>query len=137
MPVLVRWYLKTALVYFLASLVLGVYQAVGGLTNFLPLDIMPVYFHLLMVGWVTQLILGIAIWMFPKFSMSQPRGNEKLAWAAYFLLNIGLLLRAIGEPLSTSFHLLVWGWMLVISAIFQWLAGVIIFGNIWQRVKLK
>ncbi len=60
----------------------------------------PVYYHLLLVGWVTQLILGVAIWMFPMFSQAHPRGNVKLTWATYFLLNLGLLLRVVGKPLD-------------------------------------
>ena len=137
MPVLVRWYLKTALVYFVASLVLGVVQASGGLFAFLSSGLTPVYYHLLMVGWITQLILGVAIWMFPKFSLAQPRGNEEFAWGAYFLLNLGLLIRVISEPMNALYPTATWGVFLVVSAVLQWLAGMLIVANIWQRVKLK
>jgi hypothetical protein len=136
-PVLVRWYLKTAFVYFFAGLGLGVLQSVGGLVDFLPPGLPAVIYHLLMVGWVTQMILGIAIWMFPKFSQSQPRGNEKLAWTTYFLLNTGLIFRVIAEPLNTAFAQQLWGWILVVSAFLQWLAGALIVGTMWRRVKLK
>lgn len=137
MPVIVRWYLKTALVYFMAALVLGVFQALGGAVGFVPPGATPVYYHLLMVGWVTQVILGVAIWMFPKFSLSQPRGNERLFWAAYFLLNFGLVFRAVGEPITAIANPSGWGWLLVVSALLQWLAGTLIVGTIWNRVKQK
>jgi hypothetical protein len=137
MPVLVRWYLKTALVYFVASLVLGVVQASAGPFAFLSSSLTPVYYHLLMVGWITQLILGIAIWMFPKFSLAQPRGNEGFAWGAYFLLNLGLLIRVISEPVNALYPTATWGLFLVVSAVLQWLAGMLIVANIWQRVKVK
>ncbi len=136
MPVIVRWYLKTALVYFLAALGLGVFQALGGVAGFFPPGATSVYYHLLMVGWVTQVILGVAIWMFPKFSLSQPRGNERLSWIIYFLLNFGLVFRAVGEPLTAAVDHPGWGWLLVISALLQWLAGILIVGTLWSRVKL-
>lgn len=137
MPVLVRWYLKTALAYLVAALSIGIFQASGALFRSVPPGLTPVYYHLLMVGWVTQLILGVALWMFPKYSQTQPRGNEKLAWAAYLLLNLGLLIRAIGEPLNASSSNQLWGWMLVTSAVFQWLAGITIVASIWGRVKIR
>jgi hypothetical protein len=35
---------------------------------------MPVYLHLFMIGWVTQMIFGVAYWMFPRVSKENPRG---------------------------------------------------------------
>jgi hypothetical protein len=42
--------------------------------------------------------MGIVFWMFPKWSRERPRGSEGLAVVTYALLNLGLLLRVIGEP---------------------------------------
>ena len=95
----------------------------------------PVYFHLLMVGWVTQLIFGVAYWMFPKFSREQPRGNERLGWEIYILLNVGLILRVIGEPLTALQPDTHAGWILALSATLQLLAGWGFIANTWRRVK--
>ena len=68
MPRLTRWYLRTALVFFVVALSVGVLLASGAVLP-LPAGVAalgPVYFHLLMVGWVTQLIFGVVFWMFPK-----------------------------------------------------------------------
>lgn len=137
MPVIVRWYLRTALVMFLLALVVGVAQNLSGMLPFLPPSLTSVYFHLLMVGWVTQFILGVAIWMLPKYSQEEPRGNGTLSWATYILLNTGLLVRAFGEPLNGLSPGTLWRWSLVFSAFFQWLAGLLIVINIWRRVKGK
>lgn len=40
--------------------------------------------------------------MFPKYSNQLPRGHEALGWITYTMLNIGLILRAIAEPLQAS-----------------------------------
>ena len=137
MPRVVRWYLRTALVYFLLALLVGAAIALDGALPFLPASLTPVYFHLLLVGWVTQFILGVAIWMLPKYSTEQPRGVEAFSWATYGLLNAGLLLRAFGEPLNSLYPGSAWGWVLVVSAILQWLAGLLFVVNAWQRVKGK
>ena len=62
----------------------------------------PAYFHLFLVGWVTQMIFGVICWMFPIITRAQPQGNERLGWFSYILLNVGLLLRVIGEPLVST-----------------------------------
>lgn len=131
MPPLTRWYIKSALIYFIAALVIGVVLLAQPVFN-LPLAVLtlsPVYFHLLLVGWVTQLIFGVVYWMFPKYSAAQPRGNERLGWATYGLLNLGLVLRLIGEPwvaLTGDKRL---GWLLAGSALLQLLAGWVFVVN--------
>jgi len=139
MPPLTRWFVKSALVCFIVALVVGVTLAARGLFNVPPLisALQPVYFHLLMVGWVTQLIFGIAFWLFPKFSRDQPRGSERLGWASFALLNGGLLLRVIGEPLAATTNGPQAGWLIALSAVLQWLAGMAFVINSWARVKEK
>jgi hypothetical protein len=137
MPRLTRWYLRLALIYFVLGLCVGVLLA-GRAALALPAAIDslgPIYFHLLMVGWVTQLIFGVVFWMFPKQSAAQPRGNERLGWVTLGLLNAGLLLRVISEPWQSLAPGSLPGLLLVLSAGMQWLAGLIFVGNTWSRVK--
>jgi hypothetical protein len=139
MPTLTRWFVRSALVYFVAALGVGALLAARSALA-LPAEVSalaPTYFHLLMVGWVTQLIFGVAFWMFPKFTVEQPRGSEALGWATYLLLNIGLLLRVVGEPLITLVASPVLGWLVAASAVLQWLGGMAFVINTWWRVKEK
>jgi hypothetical protein len=94
-----------------------------------------VYFHLFMLGWVTQLIFGVVFWMFPKYSREKPRGSEMLGWFVLWLLNLGLIMRLIAEPVQTLYPATMWAWMLAVSAVFQWLAGILFVINTWGRVK--
>jgi len=73
--------------------------------------------------------------MFPKQSSDRPRGSETLGWATYGLLNAGLLLRAIGEPLAALQPSGAAGWLLAASALLQLLAGWAFVANTWGRVK--
>ena len=132
MPLLTRTFIKTAMIDFTVALILGILLALG-ITN----GLFPVYIHLLVFGWLTQLIFGVVFWMFPKFSAEKPRGSEPLGWWTYALLNIGLLLRAIAEPIQSTQPNPLSGWMLVISAILQFLAGLLFVVNSWGRVKEK
>lgn len=137
MPRLTRWYIKSALVYLASALLLAVILT-------LPINLPPfihymnpAYFHLFMVGWVTQMIFGVIYWMFPIITRAQPRGNERLGWTSYVLLNIGLLLRVAGEPLVSTYPKADFGWLLVFSALLQWLAAALFVILAWPRVKEK
>ena len=137
MPALTRWYIKTSLLYLIAALVIGV-LLVGATPLGLPPEIgslSPVFFHLLMVGWVTELIFGVVYWMFPKVSRENPRGNLQIAWGTYIALNVGLLLRAVGEPMASLTGSAGWDMALVISAVLQWVAGMAFIASTWPRVK--
>jgi len=131
MPTLVRWYVKTALLYLAAALTVGLLMTlrVGGAA------LAPTYLHLFVVGWVTQLIFGIAIWMLPTLSREHPRGRDALNWAVYGLLNFGLLLRAIAEPTLSQGRTPLRAALLVTAAVCQWLAGVGFVVNAWGRVR--
>ena len=138
MPLITRTLIKTSLVYLALALFLGTILVAAPLLNInLPPGLTPLFFHLFMVGWVAQLIFGVAVWMFPKFSMQKPRGDERLIWAAYSLLNVGLVLRLIGEPMQSAAPAPIWGWFLAASATAQWLAGLGFGWNFWPRVKEK
>jgi hypothetical protein len=74
-------------------------------------------------------------WMLPKYSKERPRGNEKLAWSAYILINVGLVLRIVGEPLNAWQANWELGWLLAVSAVLQLIGGWAFILNAWPRVK--
>ena len=139
MPSLTRWYLKSALFYLATALLLAVVLALPVTIN-LPTFVRylnPAYFHLFLVGWVTQMIFGVIYWMFPIIARARPRGNEQIGWTSYILLNGGLLLRVIGEPLTSTNPEAGFGWLLAVSAWLQWLAALLFVVLAWPRVKEK
>lgn len=137
MPALTRFYIKTALIAFVLALILGALLAAQPLLSLPPLiaALRPVFLHLLIVGWITQLIIGVAYWMFPKQSKEHPRGSAKMGWAVYALLNLGLALRTAAEPLSVIYPHSLAGAALAISAVLQVGAGWLFVINTWPRVK--
>lgn len=130
MPLLTRVFIKTGMICLALALTLGILLAFG-ITN----GFFPVYIHLLVFGWLTQLIFGVIFWMFPKYSTEKPRGNETLGWWTYVLLNLGLLVRGIAEPMQATRANTFSAWMLVLSAILQFASGLLFVINSWGRVK--
>lgn len=139
MPLLIRCFLKSALACLAVALALGVALAVPASVRVPPvvLALAPVYFHVLMVGWVTQLIVGVSLWMFPRLPTTARPAPAALGWVIFAGLNLGLLLRAIAEPAHALDPRAGWGGLLVLSAALQWVAGVTYVWVVWPRVRAR
>ena len=125
-PTIARFFIKTALLHLLLGLLLGLVWS------------HPAVVHLITVGWLTQLIFGVAFWLFPRVSKESAYGTIRPVWAAYGLLNGGLLLRLLAEPASLQYGAeSVWSVLLSISAVFQWVASVLLVLYFWKRVRTK
>ncbi len=135
MPPLSRWFIKSG---FLAlALALGL-----ELVQLRPASLLPALpaaalhlaaIHLLTVGWLLQLITGVAFWMFPRHPTDPPRGDTRLGWWAFGLLNLGLACRLVGEPWRMGFG----GpaWPLALAALLQ-LAGLgFAVVLLWPRIR--
>ena len=135
MPTLTRWFLRSALVWLVISLLMGVALAAP---HGPALDaLLPVSVHLFMVGWVTQTIFGVAYWMFPRFSADQPRRSEPLALVTYAGVNVGLIARALAEPMAALRPGAGWTGLMVAAALLQWIAALAFAVNTWARVKAR
>lgn len=129
MPTVTRWALKTALAWAASAMLVGVLLAWPGAPS-LPY---PTYLHLLTVGWLSNLIFGVAHWMFPRASAAAPRGDVRTAWAGWGLLNAGLLIRIGSEGvLGAQFPA-----ALLLSALLQLLAVWSWVLHLWPRVKAR
>jgi hypothetical protein len=140
MPPLARTYIKVSFVYFVVAFVLG---AMVMLDRWLVFSrwLRLVYvsqLHLLMVGWITQLAIGVAYWMFPRFLKEQDprgRGSDRLAWFVFVTLNAGLVLRLVFEP----FYLMgPQSWLaalLALSGVLQAVSAIGFGVLIWGRVR--
>lgn len=135
MPPVTRAFIKASLLYLVLALGLAVFQAAQARLGIGLPGLSAVYFHLFLVGWVTQMIMGVGHWFFPKYSQQLPRGREGKAWACFALLNLGLLLRTVGEPAFTRQPTPFLSGVLVTSALAQWLAGVLFVAGAWPRIK--
>jgi hypothetical protein len=139
MPLLTRVALRAALAYLVAGVAAGALYWLNAAWPFWPFAnaFNPVYIHLLVVGWITQLIYGVMYWMFPIISRENMRGNPRPAWAALVVLNAGLLLRVVCEPWRTLSPNDLNAAGLVLSALLQVAAGLLIVWVMWPRVREK
>ncbi len=55
------------------------------------------HIELMIFGWTMQFVMGIALWILPRFSVEPRYGKTLLGWWSFGLLNGGILLTATGS----------------------------------------
>lgn len=93
MPKLSVFFIRTSLIYFLVGITLG---AVMLAEKGLPVSsgiwsLRSAHIELTLLGWIVQLVMGVAYWILPRLPVGKPRGNPLTAWLAFALLNVGII----------------------------------------------
>jgi hypothetical protein len=102
----------------------------------------------LLVGWLTQFIMGVGWWLFPPLAAGlrpnttlsvqrgqAQRGNEALFWATFVCLNIGILLAATFEPAYRLTGVEAFRVLAGISGLFMLVAALAFVINTWGRIR--
>ncbi len=134
---LVRWYLKTGIAYLIVGLVLG-----G--TMIVRREILGAYpspywvsahTHALLVGFVLMMILGVALWMFPRPERGDTHFRPGVAEAAYWLVSVSTGVRLIGELLRAVTAAPWLRWSVAAAGLGQILGLCLFFYNLWPRIR--
>lgn len=106
MPRLSVWLIRSALLYLIASALLGGWLLAAKDGSVTPgLATIPDHAAMALLGWVMQLTLGVAYWMLPKFSAGPARGPAWPAWTGFVAINAGIPMVVAGGgagPLATA-----------------------------------
>ncbi|MGA2382533.1 MAG: hypothetical protein ABSG61_03780 [Gemmatimonadales bacterium] len=137
MHILVRLYLRTAFVLLALGLVTGLWLefqlTTGGTISH---GMIVAHVHLLLVGFLVMMIVGTALWLFPRSGRGQPIGPyPNLVAFAYALLTAGTLVRAVTEFFDVALDSQLWAYVRLAAATAQ-VAGVLIgIVALWGRVR--
>jgi hypothetical protein len=141
MPFESRLFVKTGIIYLVLTFVVGaglmIFEASG---KPVPFIIEVEHGHLGFVGWLVNVVIGVALWMFPldreRFPGTQGRFPAFAPLWSYYLLNVGLAIRIFAEPaLTLGDRTLPLSLLLDASALMQ-LAAILVFVSIvWTRTR--
>lgn len=128
MPRLSVWFVRASLLYLLVGFLFGaLILAEKGIHYFTPVwYLFPLHTEFLLIGWFAQLAMGVAFWILPRFSTGAPRGNVRLLWASFALINVGILLSTLQFWLPA---------ITLIGRAAEVCAGLLFALGLWRRVK--
>lgn len=105
MPPVSAWFVRASLVHLVGGFMIGALllmsKAVAFGTGLQAWR--AVHIEMLLVGWMIQLVMGVAVWIFPRFVLGRaPRRSAITAWLAFILINTGVLLVSLGGPMLAA-----------------------------------
>jgi cbb3-type cytochrome oxidase subunit 1 len=134
---LVRRYIKTAILFLGVGLVLGGWMMVRReLANAAPSAYMvSAHTHAIFVGFVMMMILGVALWMFPRPEKGDTRYSPRAAEGAYWLVTIGTAGRIAGELMRPTTSAPALRWTVLLCGLAQAAGIALFFANMWPRIR--
>ncbi len=133
----VRWFVKTSIVFMLAGILSGFFMMLARRVfeiGYGP-SLLSAHTHVILVGFMMMMIMGVSIWFFPKAEKTDTRYKPSLVVAVYWLMVIGTSVRFIGEFTDAFVTLPLLNYIIVVSSSLQIIAAAIFVYTIWGRVR--
>jgi|SRR3972149_2549854 len=116
-------FIKSSLIYFAVAVLVGLD------ITFMPGHLgsmMPVHAHLMLLGWITMMIYGVAYHILPRFSAS-PLYSDKMANVQFYLAHIGLIGMAVSFAMRS--YVDAGGMLLIVFSIIEAISIILFVFN--------
>lgn len=133
----VRRFIKTAIGFLAVGLIIGLYmlalREIGGLWPHPYL--VSAHAHAVSFGFVMFLILGVALWLFPRAAKDDTRYRPERISAAYWILTVGTAARLVGEVARTWLFTDWLRWVILAGGFAQAFGLGLYFFTMWSRIR--
>jgi hypothetical protein len=133
----VRRFVKTGIGFLFAGLLIGGWMLVRReLAGDWPDPyLVSAHAHAVQLGFVVFLILGVALWLFPKPPESDIRYRPERIDAAYWMLTTATAVRIAGEVARSPLDAAWLRWIVSAAGLVQILGFAIYFWTMWPRIR--
>ncbi len=133
----VRYFIKTAIGFLLLGLLSGLFMMGSRhLFNYtFPYGIISAHTHVILIGFVMMMIMGVAIWFFPRAEKDDKKYNPDLVLIIYGMMSISTLVRFVTEILNAYLNDPFTNKIIFTSSAGQVLAFLLFFYSIWGRIR--
>lgn len=137
MYTLVRRYIKTGIAFLALGLTLGTYMLVvrelGG--RWPHPYLVSAHAHAVLVGFVMFLILGVALWLFPRAPKGDTQYRPERVAAAYWILTVATAARFVAETSRAWWDAPELSWIVVFGGAGQAVGLLVYFWAMWPRIR--
>lgn len=133
----VRYFIKTSIAFLILGIITGLHLSIAkyiSQTAFTQ-ELISAHTHIILVGSVMMMIMGVALWFFPRPEKDDKKYNPDLIWIVYWMMTIATLLRFIFQIIA-SYYFIKWvNISIVIFSSLQVIAMILFFYSIWGRIR--
>jgi cbb3-type cytochrome oxidase subunit 1 len=134
---LVRRFIKTGILFLGFGIAVGAWMLVRReIWGVYPHpSLVSAHAHALLAGFVLFLILGVALWLFPRAAKDDRRYTPGRIEVAYWVLTLGTTAR-VGMEAMRAWEVAPWQrWVVVAGGLGQALGVLIYFWTMWPRIR--
>jgi hypothetical protein len=133
----VRRFIKTGIGFLVVGLALGLYMLVQRelLGRWAHPSLSSAHTHAVFFGFVIFLILGVALWLFPRAASGDTRYSPERIEASYWILTLATGGRLVAEA-ARAWVAPGWlGWIVVAGGVGQVAGLLLYFYTMWTRIR--
>lgn len=133
----VRYFIKTSIVFLITGILTGLYMSLNKhlfSAGVLP-ELISAHTHIILVGSVMMMIMGVALWFFPRAEKNDKKYNPSLILFTYWLMTISTALRFVFQIISAFTFLNFVEVCISIFSSLQVVAIIVFFYAIWGRIR--
>lgn len=133
----VRYFIKTSIAFFFVGVLTGFYMMF--MQQVLKVgygySLVSAHTHLILVGSIMMMIIGVALWFFPRPEKDDPKYNPDLIRVTYHIVTASTILRFISELALAYIELPILRFGEILGSFGQIVAMLLFFYSIWGRIR--
>ena len=133
----VRYFVKTSIIFLIVGIFTGLYMSLDKhlfYTGFSP-ELISAHTHIILVGSVMMMIMGVALWFFPRAEKNDKKYNPDLILITYWIMTISTALRFLFQVIGSFIESKYIETGISVFSIFQVLAIILFFYAMWGRIR--
>lgn len=133
----VRYFVKTSVTFLVLGILTGLYMSY---TKYIAktgysVELQSAHTHIILVGSVMMMIMGVALWFFPRAEKTDKKYNPDLILVVYWLMTISTALRFLFQVIKGLAWTETLDIYISIASAFQVVAMILFFYSIWGRIR--
>lgn len=133
----VRYFVKTSIIFLVFGILTGLYMSFSKYFYIAgyPQEMISAHTHIILVGSVMMMIMGVALWFFPRAEKTDKRYNPDLIFIIYWLMAGATLLRFCSQLIASFIYL---DWInksIFVFSSLQVIAMLLFFHSMWGRIR--
>ncbi|MBL1213984.1 MAG: hypothetical protein HND52_11560 [Ignavibacteriae bacterium] len=133
----VRYFVKTSIAFLVLGILTGLYMSYTkyiAKTGYSP-ELLSAHTHVILVGSVMMMIMGVALWFFPRPNKTDKKYNPDLILVTYWLMTLSTSLRFIFQTIKGLFWISDFDILISITSALQVIGMIVFFYSIWGRIR--